>query len=77
MVFLFNRTMKNILSNYIPHEIIIYDGRDLPWVNKRGSYLLMNENKDPKLLNKVEYFQDELKFLIEANKEKYYSSISK
>ena len=27
--------------------------------------------------NKVEYLQNELKFLIEANKEKYYSRISK
>ena len=42
-----------------------------------GSYFLMNENEDPKLLNNVEYFQNELKFLIDANKEKYYSSISK
>ena len=34
-------------------------------------------NKDRKLFNKAEYLQNELKSLIEANKEKYYSRISK
>ena len=31
VVSLFNRTIKNILSNYIPHEIIICDDKDSPW----------------------------------------------
>ena len=30
MVSLFYRTIKNILSNYIPHETIICDGKDPP-----------------------------------------------
>ena len=34
----------------------------------------LHSNKDPKLFNKVEYLQNEL---IEANKKKYYSHISK
>ena len=37
----------------------------------------LHSNKDPKLFNKVEYLQNELKSLIEANKEKHYSRISK
>ena len=87
MVFLFNRTIKNILSNYIPHEIIICDDRDPPWINNKVKELInekndtfqcyLHSNKDPKLFNKVEYLQNELKSLIEANKEKYYSRISK
>ena len=100
MVFLFNRTIKNILSNYIPHEIFICDDRDAPWINNRVKELLneknndtfqcylhsnklcylqcyLHSNKDPKLFDKVEYLQNELKSLIEANKEKYYSRISK
>ena len=36
----------------------------------------LHSNKDPKLFNKVEYLQNELKSLIEVNKEKY-SHISK
>ena len=87
MAFLFNRTIKNILSNYIPHEIIICDDRDPPWINNRVKEIIyekndtfqcyLHGNKDPKLFNKVEYLQNELKSLIEANKEKYYSRISK
>ena len=78
MVFLFNRTIKNFLSNCIPHEIIICDDRDPPWINYRVKGLInekndtfqcyLHINKDHKLFNKVEYLQNELKSLIEANK---------
>ena len=87
MVFLFNRTIKKILSSYLPHEIIICDDRDPPWINNRVKEKInekndtfqcyLHSNKDPKLFNKIEYLQNELKSLIEANKEKYYSRISK
>ena len=30
MVFLLNKTIKNIFSNYIPHETITCDDRDPP-----------------------------------------------
>ena len=33
-VYMFNKIIKNITSNYIPHEIIICDDRDPPWINK-------------------------------------------
>ena len=68
MVFLCNRTIKDILSNYIPHEIIICDDRDPPLINKRIRELInekndtsqcyIHTNKDPKLFNKVEYLQN-------------------
>ena len=63
MVFLFNRTIKNILSNYIPHEIIIYDDRNPPWIHNRVKELIneksdtfqcyLHSNKDPNLFNKL------------------------
>ena len=87
MVFLFNRTIKNILSNYIPHETIICEDRNPPWIKNRVKELIIEQNnifqcyvhsnKDPKLFNKVEYLQNKLKSLSAANKEKYYSRISK
>ena len=87
MVFLFNRIIKNIISNYIPHEIIICDDRDPPWINNRVKELIneknntfqcyLHSNKDLNLFNKVGYLQNELKSLIDTNKEKYYSRISK
>ena len=39
-VSLFNRTIKNILSNYIPHEIITIDDRDPPWINEKVKSLI-------------------------------------
>ena len=33
-VIFFNKTIKNIIQNYIPHETIICDGRDSPWINQ-------------------------------------------
>ena len=73
MVFLLNKTIKNILSNYIRHEIIICDDRDPPWINIRVKELIneksdtfqcyLHSNKDPKLFSKVEYLQNKLKEL--------------
>ena len=40
MIYLFNRTIEIILSNYIPHEIIICEDRDSPWVNIRVEELI-------------------------------------
>ena len=71
MALLFNKTMKNILSNYIPHEMIICDDRHPPWMNNRIKELINEKNdsnKAPKLFNKAEYLQNELKSLIESNK---------
>ena len=34
MIFLFNKTIKNIISNYIPHKTVTFDDRDPPWINK-------------------------------------------
>ena len=33
MVYLFNKTIQNILLNYIPHETITSDDREPPWIN--------------------------------------------
>ena len=31
---LFNKTVKNVILNYIPYEAISGDDRDPPWINK-------------------------------------------
>ena len=71
--------LKNNISNYIPHEIIICDDRVKELINEKNDTFqcYLHSNKDPKLFNKVEYLQNELKSLIESHKEKYYSPISK
>ena len=40
MVSLFSRTIKNILSNYIPHETVICDDKDPPWINNKIKQLI-------------------------------------
>ena len=34
-VVIFNNTVLNILSDFIPHEIIVCDDKDLPWFNNK------------------------------------------
>ena len=48
-VSLFNKTIKNILSNYIPSEINTIDGRDPPWFNKNVKSLIDEKNKTRRL----------------------------
>ena len=43
-VYLFNKTSKNILSNFIPHETITFDDRDPPWINSQVKHLMNEKN---------------------------------
>ena len=87
MVHLFNKTIKSILSNYIPHETITCDDRDIPWINSKIKQLIQEIdntyriyiliNKNSQIFDKVNYLQNQLKVLSESNKERYYLRISK
>ena len=46
---MFKKTIKNIMSDYIPHETIIWDGRDPPWRNKDIKQLILKKNHAYKL----------------------------
>ena len=39
-VYIFNETILNVLSNYIPYESLTYDDKDPPWFNSRVKSLL-------------------------------------
>ena len=87
MVHLFNRTIKNILHNFIPHEIITCDHRDAPWINSSIKYLIQDKNEAYKCFkgsnSNSQYYQNFqslqnlLGFSTEASKEIYYSRLSK
>ena len=72
-VSIFNETILNVLSNYIPHEILNCDDRDPPWFNFRIKSLLQDKNKlykvfrrsstNAQLLNKLNHLQEQLNFL--------------
>ena len=40
MVCLFNKTIKNVLSNYSPHETTTCDAKDPPWINNKIKQLI-------------------------------------
>ena len=78
MVSLFNKTIKNILSNCIPHERITCDDKDPPWFNKNIKQLIQEKNntyksyilsdKNPQFFEMVKSLQNQLKCSIEGNK---------
>ena len=41
---MFNKIIKNIMSNYIPHKTITCDNRDPPWINKDIKQLILDKN---------------------------------
>ena len=77
-VHMFNKTIKNIMSNYIPHETIICDDRDPPWINKDIKQLILDKNhayksyirndKSLQLFNQFQFLQTRLSSLIEESK---------
>ena len=52
-VYLFNKTIKNILSNFIPHETITFDDRDPPWINSQVKHLINEKMRCTKIISKT------------------------
>ena len=45
MIFLFNKTVKNITSNYIPHQTVTFDDRDPTSINKKVKQSVLEKNE--------------------------------
>ena len=83
---MFNKTIKNIMSNYIPHKTIICDDRDPPWLNKDIKQLILDKNhayksyicndKSLQFFNQFQFLQTRLNSLIEESKNQYYTHLS-
>ena len=67
-VYLFNETIKNILSNFIPHETIACDDHDPPWINSKIKNLIAEKILLRSAISKITvifiYFKDFRAFLI-------------
>ena len=50
-VHMFNKTIKNVMSNYIPHETITCDNRDPPWINKDIKQLILDNKSCLQILH--------------------------
>ena len=75
---IFNNTLKNIFSDYIPNKYITIDDRDPPWMNKK----IKNKIKLNKSLHKsnnfieIQKLSTEISDMILKRKEKYYHHLS-
>ena len=81
-----NKTIKNIMSNYIPHETITRHDRDPPWINKDIKQLTLDKDyayksyirKDKSLqfFNQFQFLQTKLSSLIEESEIQCYTRLS-
>ena len=76
-VSIFNETILNILSNYIPHVTLICDDRHPPWCDSRIKSFMQDKQKlykdfrrsnNAQLLNKLNHLQEKLNFLMNKSK---------
>ena len=80
MVYIFNQTIIDVQCNFIPHETILFDERDPPWMKKEIKKLIHEKkhifnyfrrnNNDKQLLDRLKDLQTQLDFLIEKSKGK-------
>ena len=83
---MFNKTIKNVMSNYILHETIICDDGDPLWIKKDIIQLTLNKNDAYKsyirndsslrFFNQFQFLQLKLNSLIEESKNQYYARLS-
>ena len=85
-MYLFNEKIKNIHSNFIPHEAIVCDDRDPPWINSKIKNLIAEKNiakmcyllnnRNIQLSRRFQSLQNLLTVTIEKSKEQCYYRIS-
>ena len=83
---MYNKTITNIMSNYIPHETIISDDKGPPWINKNIKQLILDKSHEYKpyirndkslqFFNQFQFLQTKLSSLIEESKNQYYTRLS-
>ena len=83
---IFNITILNILSNFIPHEIVVCNNKDPTWSNNRIKTLIQKKNATykifrhhsdhPELIYRVKFLQERLSTFIQSSKERYYTRIA-
>ena len=86
-VCLFNKIIKNILSNFIPHETITFHDRDSPWINSQVKHLIneknaiyknyLENNESNRSFSTFQSIQSQISSWIANLKNKYYSKVAK
>ena len=79
------KAILNIMSNFIPNEIVTTDDRDPPWINNKIRSLIENKNEyfkncvkpnNSESIRQFEQMKDTLRASIEISKQKYYFKLS-
>ena len=83
---IFNKTVLNVLSNFIPHKVIFCDDKDPLWFNgkikslfneKLRTYNAYRKNSNNiQLRNNLRSLQQRLRDLIDNSKQKYFLRLS-
>ena len=76
----------NVLSNFIPHEIIVCNDKDPPWFynsiktliqEKNATHKIYRHNKDnPDLIYRLQVLQERLSTSVESSKERFYARVA-
>ena len=74
---IFNSTILNILSNFIPHELVVCDDKHPPWFNKKIRPLIQEKNAAFKNYRNNSINQACLNAFNEVAKEKYHNAVNK
>ena len=45
MANIFNKTMSNVLNNYIPHQTLVCGDQDPPWINNKVKNVIQEKNQ--------------------------------
>ena len=82
----FNKTVLDILSNFIPHDLIVCNDIDPPWLNTNIKLLIHEKVKTYKGLrkniennqqiDKLKFLQNRLKWMIDYSKHNYCSRLA-
>ena len=80
-----NRTMLNIMKNFIPHETVVCDDKDPPWFNKRIKTLIQEvalsletfrkNRNNVEIITCLNNLNDRLALLINTAKQNFYFKI--
>ena len=86
-VLLFNETLLNIMSNFIPNKLIIFDDKEPRWIDRKIKNLIKHKNQIYKDTNCRKrnhnfqfhfcYIQDLINTKIDQGKRKYYENMSR
>ena len=82
---IFTKTIFNIMSNFIPNEIVTTDDRDPPWINVKIKSLIKNKTEyfkncvkpnNPESIRHFEQMHDTIR-MQEISKQQYYFKLSR